>query len=64
MKRLTVPPMLLVAMLVLAATSGSRAADKLNFSTTFKAPHYQVVPLAALEKDFFKQNGLQAEWCG
>jgi len=39
------------------------AADKLRFATTVKTHPILVMPvLAAEEKGFWKQNGLEAEW--
>ncbi len=62
MKRLASLVMAVSLILILSAPTGSLAAEKLNFSTSFRGPQFQMVTLAALEKGFFKQNGLDAKW--
>lgn len=55
----------LVAALFLLAGSGTaqdKAVAKLRFATGVRAPVYDMPQLAAEEKGFWKQNGLETQW--
>lgn len=53
----------LLVLSVLAALGSATAQDKLKFATVIKAtPVYYLPPLAAEEKGFWRESGLEAEW--
>lgn len=47
---------------ILASSSLGRGAEKLRFATAFKGPQFDLPALAAEEKGFWKQNGLEVQW--
>lgn len=53
----------ILLILVLLAASLGHAAEKLRYATPAKGtPSYELPVIAAMEKGFFKQNDLEAEW--
>lgn len=56
--------LLLIGLIVIIASSStSLAAEKLRFGTPTKtSPHHNLIPLAAEEKGFWKQMGLEVQW--
>lgn len=52
-----------ILMVFTLITASAQAAEKVRFASHFKAnPHYTLPAIAALEKGYWKEAGLEAEW--